>query len=104
MPSNTLTAALIGETLRNVIDPELGVNIVDLGLIHDLRIDDDKVTVVMTLTTPGCPLAGFIEDEIDSWLAELPQIRRAVVQLVWDPPWSPAAMTEQARDVLGWKL
>jgi len=97
-----LTPGLVNELLLEVIDPELGVNIVDLGLVYDVRIGDRDVEVVMTLTTPGCPLGGFIEDEIADCLAQAPQVGRVTVTLVWEPPWDPERMTDRAREELGW--
>lgn len=105
-PTQLLTAPLspelVTELLVEVIDPELGVNIVDLGLVYDVRIDSRDVEVVMTLTTPGCPLGGFIEDEIFDCLAQAPQVGRVKVTLVWEPPWDPEQMTDAAREQLGW--
>jgi metal-sulfur cluster biosynthetic enzyme len=106
-PLGLLTAELkpelVLDALYEVIDPELGVNIVDLGLVYDVVIDDDGgVVVVMTLTTPGCPLAGFMEDEIHRCLSQFPQVRAAEVEIVWDPPWDPELMSDEAREQLGW--
>jgi metal-sulfur cluster biosynthetic enzyme len=100
--SAPLTSELIGDLLVEVIDPELGVNIVDLGLVYDVLIKDRDVEIVMTLTTPGCPLGGFIEDEILDCLAQAPQVGRVRVTLVWEPPWDPERMTDAAREQLGW--
>jgi metal-sulfur cluster biosynthetic enzyme len=97
-----LTPELALDALYEVIDPELGVNIVDLGLVYDVLIDDGSVVVVMTLTTPGCPLAGFMEDEIHRCLSQFPQVRAAEVEIVWDPPWDPELMSDEAREQLGW--
>ncbi len=98
-----LDAGLVRGMLRSVIDPELGVNIVDLGLVYDVAIAaDGSVAIEMTLTTPGCPLGGFLEDQIRACLAQLPQVRGVAVRLVWEPPWSPEAMSEAAREQLGW--
>jgi metal-sulfur cluster biosynthetic enzyme len=98
-----LTPGLVNELLLDVIDPELGVNIVDLGLIYDVRIETGDVEIVMTLTTEGCPLGGFIEDEILDCLAQAPQVGRVRVMLVWEPPWDPERMTDAAREQLGWE-
>ena len=69
-----------------MIDPELGVNIVDLGLIYGIGVGaDGRVMIEMTLTTPGCPLGGFLDDEIRARLTGLPQIREVRVELVWEP-------------------
>lgn len=98
-----LDAGLVRGMLRSVIDPELGVNIVDLGLVYDVAIAaDGSVAIEMTLTTPGCPLGGFLEDQIRACLAQLPQVRGVAVGLVWEPPWSSEAMSEAAREQLGW--
>lgn len=101
--SAPLSADLVTELLRDVIDPELGVNIVDLGLLRDVRLSDGgDVAIAMTLTTPGCPLGGFIEDEIQDCLAQAPQVGRVRVELEWEPPWDPDQMTDVAREELGW--
>jgi metal-sulfur cluster biosynthetic enzyme len=97
-----LTPEFVNELLLEVIDPELGVNIVDLGLVYDVGISDGDVEIVMTLTTQGCPLGGFIEDEILDCLAQAPQVGRVKVTLVWEPPWDPEQMSDAAREQLGW--
>ncbi len=99
--SAPLTTELARELLREVIDPELGVNIVDLGLVYELAVEDGRVEIAMTLTTPGCPLGGYIEDEIRACLSTLPQLHGIAVRLVWEPPWSPEKMSEEARAQLG---
>lgn len=101
--TSPLDRPLVTRMLQGVIDPELGVNIVDLGLVYDVAIAaDGAVAIAMTLTTPGCPLGGFLEDQIHACLAQLPQVRSVSVSVVWDPPWDPAAMSEHAREQLGW--
>ena len=98
-----LDAGLVLEMLRSVIDPELGVNIVNLGFVYDVAVDPDgNVAIEMTLTTPGCPLGGFLDDQIRACLAQLPQVRGVAVRLVWEPPWDPTAMSDVAREQLGW--
>ncbi|MGN6869925.1 MAG: metal-sulfur cluster assembly factor [Solirubrobacteraceae bacterium] len=95
---------LVREQLRHVIDPELGVNIVDLGLVYEIGVGADGLVMIeMTLTTPGCPLGGFLDDEIRARLTGLPQIRDVRVELVWEPPWAPEAMSDAAREQLGWR-
>lgn len=99
-----LTPGLVRGLLRTVIDPELGVNIVDLGLVYDIAADaTGLVGIEMTLTTPGCPLGGFLEDEIRACLTQLPQVSDIRVELVWEPPWEPAAMSDAAKERLGWR-
>ncbi len=98
-----LTPSLVCGLLRAVIDPELGVNIVDLGLVYDIATGPHGVVEIeMTLTTPGCPLGGFLDDQIRACLAQVPQVSDVRVQLVWEPPWDLAAMSEQAKEQLGW--
>jgi len=99
----TLDADAVLEALHEVIDPELGVNIVDLGLIYHVAVDDGVVAIRMTLTTPGCPLGGYIEDEINGCLRRFPSVRAVTVDLVWQPPWQPAVMTDAAKQQLGWR-
>lgn len=103
MLSRPLTVDLVRGALRSVIDPELGVNIVDLGLLYDVAVDDGGgVAIATTLTTPGCPLGGFLEDAIRTCLAQLPQVRAVRIALVGEPPWRPEAMSDRAREQLGW--
>ena len=95
----------VREALRNVFDPELGVNIVDLGLVYEIDVSGDgDVAITMTLTSMGCPLGPVITDEIRRALTGvygLPGIGNISVKLVWSPPWSPERMSEAAKDELG---
>src|SRR5690625_2815367 len=89
-------------TLENVIDPELGIDIVNLGLIYDVHLDDDGLcTVTMTLTSMGCPLAGHIEQDIRHALSDIPDIKEIEVSIVWDPPWGKEKMSRYAKIALG---
>jgi metal-sulfur cluster biosynthetic enzyme len=98
----TLQKDLIFEMLKDVIDPELGINIVDLGLVYDANISEENdVEVVMTLTSMGCPLGPVIVDEVRKALGGLLGIGQITVKIVWSPPWSPELMTEDAKDELG---
>jgi metal-sulfur cluster biosynthetic enzyme len=97
----TITEAAILDTLRQVIDPELGCNIVDLGLIYSVTITDAKVAVVMTLTTPGCPMHESIRWGAQNALLTLHGVGAAEVEVVWDPPWHPSMMTEFGRAATG---
>jgi metal-sulfur cluster biosynthetic enzyme len=96
--------ALLRELLREVIDPEVGVNIVDLGLVYDVGLSDEGVAMIrMTLTTPGCPLGGYIEDAIHETLWGAPGVSDVDVRIVWEPPWDPGAMmSDWAKAQLGW--
>jgi metal-sulfur cluster biosynthetic enzyme len=95
------TESSIRGALQQVIDPELGCNIIDLGLVYSLEIDKTKVTVKMTLTTPGCPMHESIAYGVQMALLNLEGIEDVEVQLVWDPPWNPAMMTDTGRAQLG---
>jgi metal-sulfur cluster biosynthetic enzyme len=97
MNSQPITDDLILDTLRQVIDPELGCNIVDLGLIYSVNIVGCKVTVTMTLTTPGCPMGESISQGAQVALLGLEGVADVEVDIVWDPPWHPSMMTEQGR-------
>jgi FeS assembly SUF system protein len=84
--------------LRNVYDPEIPVNIYDLGLIYDLAIDaDNKVLIKMTLTAPGCPVAQTFPGTVECAVKEVEGVADAAVELVWDPPWEPGRMSEAAK-------
>ena len=90
------------EGLKNVYDPEIGINIVDLGLVYDADIaEQGDVLVTMTLTSMGCPLGPVIVQEVNNALKDLPEIGSTDVKIVWSPPWSPDLMTEEAKDELG---
>jgi metal-sulfur cluster biosynthetic enzyme len=102
LSQGTDTGTVVG-LLYEVIDPEIGVNIVDLGLLYGLRIVEGQVLIRMTLTTPGCPLGGYIEDEIHRALWGLPGISQIGVDLVWEPAWGPELMSDEAKRQLGWQ-
>ncbi len=86
------------EVLRTVYDPEIPVNIYELGLIYDVDVSPEgKVKINMTLTSPACPVAGSLPPQVESRIQALDDVADATVELVWDPPWSPERMTEAAR-------
>ena len=89
------------EALKNVIDPELGINIVDLGLVYDVAIEDGAVRITYTLTTMGCPIGPLIEEQMAGALAEVPGVERVEAEMVLRPPWSPELMSEEAKAALG---
>jgi len=91
----------IWQKLSNVIDPELGVNVVDLGLIYNLEIKDGGINILMTLTTPFCPLAGFFEKEIVGKIKEIKWVKDVKINFTFDPPWNISKMTNEARMRLG---
>jgi FeS assembly SUF system protein len=90
------------EVLKSVYDPEIPVDIYELGLIYDVAISEDgDATITMTLTTPHCPVAESLPNEVELRVLSVPGIRDAVVNLVWDPPWDPSKMSDEARLELG---
>ena len=93
----------VTQLLRGVLDPELGVNIVDLGLVYDVTVEHGVVLVTMTMTAPGCPLGGYLEDAITASVGALDWVSDVRVQIVWDPPWGPERMSPLARFQLGWR-
>ncbi len=93
----------IYETLRQVDDPEIGVNIVDLGLVYQVETQPENVYIQITMTSPACPLHGVIIRNMDKALrGRFPEIGEMTIELVWDPPWSPDMMSEDAKKQLGW--
>jgi len=101
METELLDESLVLEALRQVVDPEIDCNIVDLGLIYGIRIDGRRVTVQMTLTTQGCPMHESIAWGVKNALLNLEAVEEAEVEVVWDPPWIPAMMTEEGRARVG---
>lgn len=100
-PGGALYEAVLG-ALKEIYDPEIPVNIYDLGLIYDIAIADEAhVTVSMTLTTPNCPVAESMPGEVELRVLSVPGVATAEVNLVWDPPWDPAKMSDEARLELG---
>ena len=96
-PSALLNEQIVLDALRQVIDPEIGCNIVDLGLIYGMAITGTKVTVQMTLTTPGCPMGEIISQGAQWALQGIEGVEDAAVEIVWDPPWNPSMMSEIGR-------
>ncbi|BAO44162.1 SUF system Fe-S cluster assembly protein [Thiolapillus brandeum] len=101
MDQNDPKADII-EALKQVYDPEIPVNIHDLGLIYDIDVDDGgKARILMTLTAPACPVAGILPGQVEQAAKAVEGISDAEVELVWDPPWSQERMSEEARLQLG---
>ena len=91
------------EALTSVFDPEIPVNIYELGLIYDVDVaQDGEVIVTMTLTAPNCPVAGSLPGEVQDKIAAIPGVSKAKVNLVWEPAWTPERMSEAAKLELGW--
>ncbi len=88
--------------LELVVDPELGVDIVNLGLVYDVKMEDEGTAVVdMTLTSMGCPLAGTIVDQVKAALSDIPEVKNTEVNIVWSPPWTKDKMSRYAKIALG---
>lgn len=86
------------ETIRGIYDPEIPVNIYDLGLIYEVKVlDGGRVDIVMTLTSPACPVAGSLPPEVERKVREVDGVTDATIEITWDPPWSPEKMSEAAR-------
>lgn len=103
MKTTGLTEASTREALLEVIDPEVGINIVDLGLVYRIEVADRRVEVDITMTSPACPLGAHLRETADAAIRRwLPEAESVDVHLVWDPPWTPERMSPKARDQLGW--
>lgn len=93
----------VWDALREVNDPELGINVVDLGLVYSVDVQDQRVHVVMTMTTPACPLGAYLAKMTeDAIRRRIPQAQSVDVELIWEPPWHPGMMSEAAKQQLGW--
>lgn len=96
-----LTEDMVKEALKDVIDPELGYNIVDLGLIYGITMKDALVDVVMTMTTPGCPATNYIQEGTHQRLLAIDGVEDATVNVLWSPPWEPSMMSDDAKRYFG---
>ncbi len=103
--SGPFSEELLWDALRGCYDPEIPLNIVDLGLVYDLRVEEDegqrKVFVKMTLTAQGCGMGPVIADDAKTRIANLDEVSEASVDIVWDPPWNPKMISEEGKKVLG---
>ncbi len=97
MMADSLTVDGVMNALRNCYDPEIPVNIVDLGLVYNVAIDEDNVKVRMTLTTMGCPAHAYLMHQVQTEIEKIPGVKKAEVEIVWDPPWTPDKMNPEAR-------
>ena len=88
----------VTEAMKDVIDPELGINVIDLGLVYDMRLEDQVATLDMTLTSAACPLQDVIEDQTNQALANL--VKEVKINWVWMPPWGPDKITDDGREML----
>jgi len=100
--ASPITEEAVYGALRECYDPEIPVDIVNLGLVYGVTIVDDWVGVKMTLTSPGCPASNMISQQVRDRIKEIPGVSDADVRIVWQPEWSPARVSEEARKKLGW--
>jgi metal-sulfur cluster biosynthetic enzyme len=89
------------EALRAVEDPELGMDIVELGLLYDVEVEGLRVKVTHTLTSMGCPVGPLIQENVDQIVREMPDVEDVDIELTWDPPWTPEKMSDDAKFILG---
>jgi metal-sulfur cluster biosynthetic enzyme len=102
-PPPALDEAFIRNLLRRVMDPEVGMNIVDLGLIYRVEVGAEQIFIEMTMTSPACPMADMILDDIEAALDQaLPPTTFVDIRVVWSPPWDPSMMSAEAKSRLGW--
>ena len=92
----------VWETLKTVYDPEIPVNVVDLGLVYNVAINEETVRVDMTMTMRGCPMHSYMTHDAREKLLKIPGVKNVEVNLVWDPPWNPTMISEEGRKALGW--
>jgi metal-sulfur cluster biosynthetic enzyme len=91
----------VQEALTNVIDPELGLDFVELGLVYEIEVEDSDVYVTFTLTSPGCPIGPQVSEQIEEFVSELDGVERVYPKMVFSPPWTPEMMSEEAKFALG---
>jgi len=91
------------KVLKECYDPEIGISLVDLGLIYDVEVKGDKVHIKMTLTTPGCPMHMMMTEDVKEKVGKIKGVKEVNVELVWDPPWTPDRMSKEAKKMLGFK-
>ena len=101
MPEPTVTTEDIYEALKSVYDPEIPVNVVDLGLVYDVQVNDSDVYVQMTLTFPGCGMGPYIGQQAEWAIQELDGVEEVQIEMVFDPPWGPELISDEARAQLG---
>lgn len=96
-----ITKKKVFDVLKNVIDPEVGISIVDMGFLHEIRVEGNKIGIKMTLTNPACPMKSMFVHQIESALKAVFSEAEVEVELVFDPPWTPERMSKDAKKELG---
>jgi metal-sulfur cluster biosynthetic enzyme len=89
------------KVLKECYDPELGISLVDLGLIYDVQVKNDNVQIKMTLTSPGCPMHSIMVNEVEEKVKNMKGVKNVKIDLVWNPPWTPDRMSKELRKKLG---
>ena len=97
-----VTEEEVMKALEECLDPELGISVVDMGLIYDVEVEEGNVHVKMTLTNPGCPMASMISHDVEETVKKLDGVKSTEVELVWDPPWTPERLSPKAKKMLGY--
>jgi metal-sulfur cluster biosynthetic enzyme len=92
----------VREALTNVIDPELGLDFVELGLVYEIEVEGDEVFITFTLTSPGCPIGPQVTEQMEEFVGELDDVSKVYPKMVFTPPWSPEHMSEEAKFALGY--
>jgi metal-sulfur cluster biosynthetic enzyme len=92
----------VQEALANVIDPELGLDFVELGLVYEVEVEGEEVYITFTLTSPGCPIGPQVTEQMEEYVGELPGVSRVYPKMVFTPPWTPEMMSEDAKFALGY--
>ena len=96
------TVEQVEEALTNVIDPELGLDFMELGLVYEIEVEDDEVHITFTLTTPGCPIGPQVTEQMQEYVGEIDGVSKVFPRMVFTPPWSPDMMSEEAKFALGY--
>jgi metal-sulfur cluster biosynthetic enzyme len=92
----------VEEALTNVIDPELGLDFVELGLVYEIEVEGEEVFITFTLTSPGCPIGPQVTEQMEEFVSDLPGVERVYPKMVFTPPWTPEMMSEDAKFALGY--
>ena len=98
-----VTKQQIMKSLEGCIDPEIGISVVDMGLIYDVNVKDDRVHIKMTLTNPECPMARMISHDVEETVKSIKGVKKVEVEIVWEPRWTPDRLSEKAKKMLGYK-
>jgi metal-sulfur cluster biosynthetic enzyme len=98
-----VTNQRVVEALRTVLDPEVGINVIDLGLVYGIAVNERDVQVVMTMTSQACPLNSYFSQAAESAIRmHVPEVKAVNIEMIWEPQWNPAMMSESAKGLMGW--